>query len=111
MSTRAFAFSLVLATYLAGLAAGSAIYTRFSRGVRDAWGVFDLLIAGAGTLALLEIAALGVWQLRVQYSIAQIVLSATGSEFARMCAVAAIPVVSIPGSNEQTRSVTLPYTC
>lgn len=99
MSTRVFAFSVVLAAYLAGLSIGSAIYTRYSRAVRDTWSVFALLIAGAGLLALLEIAALGVWQLRVQYSIAQVVLIATGSEFARMCAmfaVAAVGVVFVP---------------
>ena len=99
MSMRVFAFSVVLATYLTGLAVGSALYTRVCRKVHDAWGIFALLIAGAGAVALLEIAALGIWQLRVQYSIAQFVLSVTGSEFARMCAlftVAAFGVVLIP---------------
>ncbi|MGB6193171.1 MAG: fused MFS/spermidine synthase, partial [Terracidiphilus sp.] len=99
MSTRVFAFSVMLATYLAGLAAGSALYTRFRHRVRDAWGVFSLLIAGAGAVTLLEIAALSVWQLQVQYSIGQFVYGATGSEFARMCAqfaVAAMGVVFLP---------------
>ncbi len=99
MSTRVFAFSVVLATYLTGLAIGSALYARFSRRVSDAWGIFALLITGAGVVALLEIAALGIWQLRAQYSIAGLVLSATGSEFARMCAmfaVAAFGIVFLP---------------
>ncbi|WP_231737747.1 fused MFS/spermidine synthase [Terracidiphilus gabretensis] len=99
MSTRVFAFSVELATYLAGLAIGSAIYARFGRMVRDTWGIFALLITGAGAIALLEIAALGTGQLRIQYSIAHFVFTSTGSEFARMCAsfaVAAFGVVFLP---------------
>ncbi len=99
MSTRVFAFSVVLATYLAGLAAGSAIFTRLSPRLRDPWGLFALLIAGAGTIAILEIAALGIWQLQVQYAFAELIHSATASEFARMCAmfaVASIGVVFLP---------------
>ena len=95
MSTRVFAFSVVLATYLAGIALGSALFARFGQRVRDAWSLFALLIAGAGAIALLEIAALGVWQLRVQYGIAEFVLSATGSEFARMCAMFAVAAVGV----------------
>lgn len=99
MSTRVFAFSVVLATYLAGLAVGSALYARFYRRVHDAWGIFALLITGAGAVAMLEIAVLGLWQLRVQYAVAHLVFSATGSEFARMCtmfAVAAFGIVFLP---------------
>src|SRR5262249_47609692 len=54
MSTRAFAFSVVLATYLAGLVVGSALYARWADRVRDAWGSFGLLIAAAGLVALLQ---------------------------------------------------------
>ncbi len=98
-STRVFAFSVVLATYLAGLAIGSALYARFGRRVRDVWGVFAFLIAGAGLIALLEITALATGQLRIQYSVAHFVLTATGSEFARMCAsfaVASFGIVFLP---------------
>jgi spermidine synthase len=99
LSTRVFAFSIVLATYLAGLVAGSALYARFSSRVHDAWGVFGLLISAAGVVALLEIAGLGLWQLRFQIDAGNIVFSATGSEFARMSAqflIAAIGVVFVP---------------
>jgi spermidine synthase len=99
LSTRVFAFSIVLATYLAGLVVGSALYARFSSRVRDAWGVFGLLISAAGVVALLEIAGLGLWQLRFQIDAGNIVFSATGSEFARMSAqflIAAIGVVFVP---------------
>jgi spermidine synthase len=99
MSTRVFAFSVVLATYLAGLAIGSALYARWGHRVRDTWGIFALLITSAGVIALLEIAALGTAQLRIQYSIARLALSATGSEFARMSAsfaVASFGIVFLP---------------
>ena len=56
VSTRAFAFSIVLATYLAGLALGSVLYARVADRVRDPWGIFGLLIASAGLIALLLIA-------------------------------------------------------
>jgi spermidine synthase len=99
LSTRVFAFSVVLATYLAGLAIGSALYVRFSNRVRDTWGVFGLLIAAAGLVALLEIAGLNLWQLRFQIDAGNLALSITGSEFVRMCAsflVAAFGVVFVP---------------
>jgi spermidine synthase len=62
-STRAFAFAIVLATYLAGLVVGSSLYSRVADRVRGPWGVFGLLIAGASLFALLEV-ALGGWLLR-----------------------------------------------
>lgn len=99
LSTRVFAFSVVLATYLAGLVVGSALYVRFARRLRDAWGVFGVLISAAGVVALLEISFLTLWQLRLQVGAGGLVFSATGSEFARMCAqffVAAVGVVFVP---------------
>lgn len=99
LSTRVFAFSVVLATYLAGLVVGSALYARFANRIRDAWGVFGLLISAAGVVALLEIAGLSLWQLRVQIEGGDLAFSATGSEFARMCAqfvIAAFGVVFVP---------------
>nr|WP_224776826.1 fused MFS/spermidine synthase [Achromobacter insolitus] len=66
MSTRAFAFSVVLAVYLAGLALGSAAYARWEHRFRDPWHVFALLIAGAGVVALLEVAVLGPWLIHAQ---------------------------------------------
>jgi spermidine synthase len=99
LSTRAFAFSVVLATYLAGLALGSALFGRFGYKVRDRWGTFALLISGAGVVALIEIAFLDLWQLRIQFGIATWVLAVTGSELARMCAhflMAALGIVFVP---------------
>ena len=99
LSTRVFAFSVVLATYLAGLVVGSALYVRFAARLRDAWGLFGLLISAAGVVALLEISFLSLWQLRIQMDAGDLAFSATGSEFARMCAqflVASVGVVFVP---------------
>ena len=99
LSTRAFAFSVVLATYLAGLALGSALFGRFGYKVRDKWGTFALLISAAGVVALIEIALLDLWQLRIQFDIAAWVLAVTGSELSRMCAhflIAALGIVFVP---------------
>jgi hypothetical protein len=66
MSTRAFAFAVVLATYLAGLVAGSALAARRADRVRQPWIVFGTLIAATGLVALLQIVALGPWLLAAQ---------------------------------------------
>jgi spermidine synthase len=98
-STRAFAFAIVLATYLAGLVIGSALYSRVADRVRDPWGVFGLLIAGASFFALLEVAVLGGWLLSWQALAANALSSATGSHFAAMCArfsIAALCIVFAP---------------
>ncbi|MBM7061820.1 fused MFS/spermidine synthase [Pseudomonas sp. UL073] len=99
MSTRAFAFSVVLATYLTGLVLGSALYARRADRIRDPWGVFALLIAGAGLVALLEITLLGRWLIIAQTQAEALVLGLTGNDLAGMCArfaVAALSVVFIP---------------
>lgn len=99
MSTRAFAFSVVLATYLMGLVLGSALYARRADRIRDPWGLFGLLIAFAGLLALLQIAGLGRWLVTWQTLLESHVLQLTGSQLAGMCArfaAAAVCVVFIP---------------
>ena len=45
ISTRSFAFAVVLATYLLGLALGSALVSRYADRARDPWGAFAVLIA------------------------------------------------------------------
>jgi spermidine synthase len=99
MSTRSFAFSVVLATYLAGLAAGAALFARWAHRVRDPWSVFGLLIAAAGLVALVEVAVLGQWLLVAQTMVEAVVYRTTESEFAGMCArfaVAALCIVFLP---------------
>ncbi len=99
MSTRSFAFAVVLATYLAGLVVGAALYARSADRVRDPWGVFGILIAAAGLVALLEIAGLGRWLVVLQTQTEAAVLALTGSQLAGMCArfaVAAVCIVFVP---------------
>ncbi|MFQ6573920.1 fused MFS/spermidine synthase [Pseudomonas sp. UM16] len=99
MSTRTFAFSVVLATYLAGLVLGSALYARRADRIRDPWGLFGLLIALAGLLALVQIAGLGRWLIIAQTQVEALVLQLTGNELAGMCArfaTAALAVVFLP---------------
>ena len=79
MSTRAFAFSVVLATYLAGLVVGSVLYASRADRVGDPWGTFGLLIAAAGLVALLQIAALGGWLFSLQVQAGGMAWAATGN--------------------------------
>jgi spermidine synthase len=96
MSTRSFAFAIVLATYLTGLVLGSALYTRFAARTRDPWKVFGILTSAAGLLALLGIAGIGKWFLFFQYYAGLSAYNATASVMAEMCArflVAALVIV------------------
>lgn len=95
MSTRAFAFAIVLATYLAGLAIGAALYARWAHRVRNPWPVFGFLIAGAGLLAVLEVAMLGKWLIVAQTQAEAAVYQWTGSGFAGMCARFAVAAASL----------------
>ncbi|WP_445673023.1 fused MFS/spermidine synthase [Pseudomonas inefficax] len=99
MSTRAYAFAVVLATYLLGLMLGSAVYARRCDRLRDPWGLFALLIAGAGLLALLQIAGLGSWLVVLQTYAERLALELTDNTLAGMCArfgVAALYMVFLP---------------
>jgi predicted membrane-bound spermidine synthase len=94
MSTRAFAFAIVLATYLTGLAIGAALFARFAHHVRNPWPVFGGLIAGAGLIAVLEVAVLGKWLILAQTYAEATVYQWTGSGFAGMCARFAVAAAS-----------------
>ena len=99
ISTRSFAFSIVLATYLCGLVLGSALVSRHVDRARDPWGMFALLIAAAGLVALLEITFLGDWLLQGQARVASAAFAATGNMFAAMCArfaLAGLCIVFVP---------------
>lgn len=99
MSTRAFAFSVVLATYLTGLALGAALFARRADRLRDPWGAFGLLIALAGLAALLQMALLGDWLMALQSLAERAAWTLTENDLARMCArfaVAAVVVVLPP---------------
>jgi predicted membrane-bound spermidine synthase len=99
MSTRAFAFAVMLAVYLLGLMVGSAIYARFADRVRDGWLAFGVLIALAGLVALLQVGLLGDWLIALQSQAASLATSLTGSRLVAMCArfaVAAGGLVLLP---------------
>ncbi|MDM0111081.1 fused MFS/spermidine synthase [Variovorax sp. J22R133] len=99
ISTRSFAFAIVLATYLLGLVLGSAWVSRKADRLRDPWGAFALLIAAAGLVALLEVVLLGNWLTQWQSMAAQSVMGATGNLLASMSArfvIAALCIVFVP---------------
>ncbi|MGY2307313.1 fused MFS/spermidine synthase [Pseudomonas gingeri] len=99
MSTRTYAFAVVLATYLAGLVLGSSLMARRVDRLRDPWGVFGWLISAAGLIALLEIALLGRWLVLLQTQAEAMVLALGGTPLAGMSgrfAVAALSIVFVP---------------
>lgn len=99
LSTRVFAFSIVLATYLAGLAFGAFLFARYADRVRNPWTVFGLIIAGAGLAGLAAISALGSWIAVAQTAAEAVVLQWSGDRLAGMSArfaIAAACVVLIP---------------
>jgi spermidine synthase len=79
MSTLSFAVSVVLATYPAGHVIGSALYVHWGDRARDPWGIFGLLIAAAGLVAVLEIAGLEKWLVVLRTTAEAAVLALTGS--------------------------------
>jgi predicted membrane-bound spermidine synthase len=79
LSTRAFAFAVVLATYLSGLALGSWLYAGFADHVRRPWAIFGLLIASAGAFALAAVACLGSWLEQLQSAAGTAFFGLTGS--------------------------------
>jgi predicted membrane-bound spermidine synthase len=85
LSTRAFAFSIVLATYLTGLVIGSWLYARFADRVERRWIAFGALIAGAGIAALATFALLGPWLPAAQESLGKAMFHLTGSRLLEMC--------------------------
>lgn len=50
LSSRAYAFAVMLATYFTGLVLGSFLYARFADRTRNPWLIFGLLVTGAGAL-------------------------------------------------------------
>jgi len=99
MSTRTYAFAVVLATYLTGLFLGSMLLARRVDRLRDPWGIFALLIAGAGLVALLEVALLGRWLILLQTRVETLVLELGFTALVGMSArfaVAALSIVFVP---------------
>ncbi|HYQ42845.1 MAG TPA: fused MFS/spermidine synthase, partial [Polyangiaceae bacterium] len=86
LSTRAYAFAVVLSTYLSGLALGSFAYGRTVDRPNRRWGDFGLLVAGAGVTSVLALALVGPWLSTAQTALGKAVLSATDSRMSMMCA-------------------------
>ena len=80
LSSRAYAFAVMLATYLTGLVLGSFLYARFSDRTRRPWTVFGLLVAGAGAGALFIFAGLGPGLLSMQEIIGKVVYRISASD-------------------------------
>lgn len=85
LSTRAVAFSVVLATYLLGLVLGSWFFARFADRVAARWSVFGWLIAGAGIAAMTTFGLLGPWLPEVQDALGEAVQSLSGSRMLEQC--------------------------
>jgi predicted membrane-bound spermidine synthase len=101
MSTRSFAFSIVLATYLAGIAFGASLFARWGDRIKDTGAAFGFLIAAAGWVAVVEISMLGPWLFVGQTLFETTVYRVTANDLAGMCArfaAAAICIVFVPAA-------------
>ena len=80
LSTRAYAFAIMLATYLGGLAIGSWFVSRIVDRITNPWRVFGFLVAGAGAASLLTVASIGSWLTEAQVFAGMWAMRATGRE-------------------------------
>lgn len=96
VSTRSFAFSIVLTTYLAGLVLGSSLYAPLADRIGRPWTAFGLLIGGAGASSAMSFAVLGPWLPMLQSVLGSMVVDLTENRLAMMCtrfAVASVVIV------------------
>ena len=99
LSTRAHAFAVMLATYLAGLALGSLLFARCSKGGGEPWRAFGLLLGGAAASAVGTVFILGEWLPQAQTFAGMWALRLTGRETLEVVArfvVAAAAVLLLP---------------
>lgn len=85
ISTRAFAFTVVLATCLASMAIGSALAQRFVGRIHDPWRAFGFLVAFAGLISMLGLAGIGPFLMDIQAGVRAWVLATWGSMSLAMC--------------------------
>ena len=90
LSTRAYAFTVVLATYLLGLTLGSWVMSFWCDRIRRPWVVFGSLIAGAGITALASFTLFDVWLLKAQQDLGAWVYAHTYSMMAMKLASFAV---------------------
>jgi len=98
-STRSYAFAVMLATYLSGLALGSFLFTRLSARNHDPWRTLGFLLAGAAGSALTIVALLGSWLPDAQTFAGMWAMRVTGRETIEVVArfaIAAIVVLLVP---------------
>jgi predicted membrane-bound spermidine synthase len=99
LSTRAYAFAVMLGTYLSGLALGSWLFARRKGPGRDPWLVFGLLLGGAALSSVAVVAGLGGWLPDAQVFAGKWALRLTGSETIEVVArflVASSAVLLVP---------------
>jgi predicted membrane-bound spermidine synthase len=99
LSTRTYAFAVMLGTYLTGLALGSFLYGRRMRPDPDPWRTFGLLLAAAALSAILVVAGLGPWLPDAQTFVGMWTLRLTGSETLEVVArffVASLAILLLP---------------
>jgi spermidine synthase len=86
LSTRTYAFAIMLATYLLGLSLGAALYARIADRIKDPRQSFGLLIAAAGICSLLLFTLLGNWLDHWQYGATELAYRVTDNRLVLMCA-------------------------
>jgi predicted membrane-bound spermidine synthase len=99
LSTRSYAFAVMLGTYLAGLALGSALFARIVRSEHDPWRVLGLLLAAAAASALAVVALVGPWLPDAQTFAGMWAMRLTGRETIEVVArfvVASVAVLLVP---------------
>lgn len=99
LSTRSYAFAVMLATYLSGLALGSFLFARFGGRGHDPWLSLGVLLAGAGASAVAIVSLLGPWLPDAQTFAGMWAMRATGRETVEVSArfaVAAAVVLLVP---------------
>jgi spermidine synthase len=99
LSTRTYAFAIMLATYLLGLSLGAALYARIADRIKDPGQSFGLLIGAAGICSLLLFTLLGNWLGQWQYGATELVYRVTDNRLLLMCtrfAVAALVLILPP---------------
>ncbi len=99
LSTRAHAFAVMLATYLAGLAIGSLLFARWSGGKGEPWRAFGLLLGGAAASAVGTVFVLGDWLPQAQTFAGTWAMRLTGRETIEVMArfvLAATAVLLLP---------------
>jgi spermidine synthase len=82
LSTRAYAFTVVLATYLLGLTLGSWAMACWSDRLRRPWTAFGGLIMGAGICALASFTLTDFWLLKAQHDLGAWALHLTQNRMA-----------------------------